>query len=198
MTDDRIIASGVDKTYRSPAGDVLAVEGLDLRLSSGQLLILSGPSGSGKPPSSTCWPAGSSPSRDDRLAGARPPLPLDGRDVAVIPQAVALLDELTVEENITLALGARRPIAELGDELAGVVGALGITPLLNRPVDHISVGERQRVMIARALATDSTVVLADEPTAHQDERNAAIILDLLEASDRARGRVPDRHPPDRT
>jgi putative ABC transport system ATP-binding protein len=97
--------------------------------------------------------------------------------VALVPQSLALAGELNVFDNVGLPslLRHRRPPPGI-DEL---LDQLGLSRLRNRMVDEISVGERQRTMIARALATPATIVLADEPTAHQDAANAEIILELL-------------------
>ena len=89
-----------------------------------------------------------------------------------------------------------RAAVELSDDLSQVLEELGLTPLLDRPVDQISVGEQQRVMIARALATRPAVILADEPTGHQDERNAEIIAGLLTQATRNGAGMPHRDPPD--
>lgn len=102
-----------------------------------------------------------------------------GAVVAVVPQALALLDELTVSENITFVDHVQRGRQTIGDELLAVVERLGLRHLLDRSVEEISIGERQRVMIARALAGRPEILLVDEPTAHQDAANAGAIFALL-------------------
>jgi putative ABC transport system ATP-binding protein len=174
-----IVARGVAKRYRTSVGVVTPVDGFDLTLEAGELVVLQGPSGCGKttvvhllagweePDRGTIeWPA----------AIGTPPL---WSEVAVIPQTLALLEELTVAENITLPLRAIRPRPRVVAALTQLLEELGLTPLLDRSVDQISVGEQQRVMIARALASRPAIILADEPTAHQDELNAGIIVGLL-------------------
>jgi putative ABC transport system ATP-binding protein len=101
--------------------------------------------------------------------------------LTVIPQGFALLDELSVEENIRLperASGRRIDPARM----AAVTDALGITHLLGRFTSEISVGERQRTMAARALVGEPACILADDPVAHQDERHAGNVLGLLRAA----------------
>jgi putative ABC transport system ATP-binding protein len=99
--------------------------------------------------------------------------------IAVVPQALALLDELTVRENITFVDRIQHRQQRLSDDALAGVERLGLRHLLDRSVEEVSVGERQRVMIARALAGRPQVLLADEPTAHQDAANAANIFRLL-------------------
>ncbi len=102
-----------------------------------------------------------------------------GAAVAVVPQALALLDELTVRENITFVDRVEHGHQTMGDDLVAVVERLGLRHLLDRSVEEISIGERQRVMIARALIGRPQILLVDEPTAHQDAANAGGIFVLL-------------------
>ncbi len=102
-----------------------------------------------------------------------------GAAVAVVPQALALLDELTVRENITFVDRLEHGHQAMGDDLLAVVERLGLLHLLDRSVEEISIGERQRVMIARALTGRPKVLLVDEPTAHQDAANAEGIFALM-------------------
>ena len=181
MTGPAIVATGVAKTYRTSTGPVTAVEDFDLTLAAGTLVALHGPSGSGKTAIVHLLAGWEQPDRGTiswPSATGRPP---SWSEVAVIPQTLALLDELTVVENITLPLrGAdhRRP-PRLDVAMTETLQRLGLAHLLERLVDQISVGEQQRVMVARALATRPTVILADEPTGHQDDRNAGVIAGLL-------------------
>ena len=185
MTAAALTAGGVGKEFRTSAGVITPVNGFDLTLEAGELVALHGPSASGKTTIVHLLAGWEQPDRGVIAwpgASAEPP---PWSELAVIPQTVALLDELTVAENITLALRTLRAprttdrLPAMTDELAQALEELGLTPLLDRTVDQISVGEQQRVMVARALSTRPAVILADEPTAHQDERNAAVIASLL-------------------
>jgi putative ABC transport system ATP-binding protein len=99
-------------------------------------------------------------------------------DHSYVPQTLGLLDDLTVQANIALPLSlARKPAEDAWTE--EVLKRLGISHLLGRPAAKVSVGERQRVCIARAMVCQPKILLADEPTAHQDARNAASIMGLL-------------------
>ena len=94
-----------------------------------------------------------------------------------VPQTLGLLDDLSVQANITL------PLSLAGTQedrtwTSHLMNRLGIAHLVRR-ASNVSVGERQRVAIARALVSQPRVVIADEPTAHQDARNAINIFSLF-------------------
>ena len=97
--------------------------------------------------------------------------------LAVIPQAGALTAHLTALENVELALRIRgrrdREAAERALE------AVGLGELMERQAGRLSGGEQQRVAVARAVATGATVLVADEPTASLDQRNAIAVAELL-------------------
>jgi putative ABC transport system ATP-binding protein len=194
----RVEASALTKRFRRDhAAPVTVLDGLDLSLAAGELVVVTGPSLSGKT------------TLVDLLAGwARPD---KGRVVwngastqtppwsylTVVPQGFALVGELTVAENIDMAARFDRGgDAGRADRLAALLGRLGLDRLQDRGAFEISVGERQRTMVARALVDRPRVVLADEPVAHQDQRHAEVVLELLrEAIDAgAAGLVATRAP----
>lgn len=177
-----LIAEGITKRYPTPAGLVTVIDGFDHTLHSGELVALHGPSGSGKTAIVHLLAGWEQPDEGHiswPLALLRRGRTPSWSQVAVIPQTLALLDELSVAENITLPQRASNPRPHLDAESAQMVERLGLTHLLDRVVDQISVGEQQRVMIARALAARPAIILADEPTGHQDDRNADIVAALL-------------------
>jgi putative ABC transport system ATP-binding protein len=181
MTAAAVQATALTKSYKQASQTVPAVFDLDVTLSPGELLAVTGPSGTGKTTliNLLCgWEQPDSGTITWNGASGKPP-GWDG--LAVVPQALALADELTVAENITFPLRLMRAdVSSAGfDEL---VARLGLARMLDRSVTQISVGERQRVMIARGLIAQPTIVLADEPTAHQDDKNAEIIQLLLRSA----------------
>ena len=172
-----------------------AVDGVSLRIAAGELVALYGPSGSGKttllmliaallrPDSGAVIVDGreiSALSDDDR---ARYRL----HELGYVDQAFDLLPGGTVVQNAAMKLwlteGARR--AELTVEPLLVRLGLG-ERLAHRP-DELSMGERQRVMIARALSTEPKLMLADEPTGSLDTRRGGEVLELLSEICRERG-----------
>jgi putative ABC transport system ATP-binding protein len=182
---------GASKTYRTPAGDFPAVAGVDLCVAGGEFVAVVGRSGSGKstllnllagidrPTSGEVWVAGTGlharPER--RLAAWR------GRTVGLVFQFFQLLPTLTVVENVMLPMDfcgtvparCRRPVAtELLDRV-------GIADQADKLPAALSGGQQQRAAIARAMANDPPVVLADEPTGNLDSATAASVLGLFAA-----------------
>ncbi len=88
-----------------------------------------------------------------------------------VPQRLALLDTLSVIDNIALADQARR------DDVPTLAAALGVDHLLGRFPGETSMGERQRIGVARALHARAAVTILDEPTAHQDSDHTSLVLD---------------------
>ena len=162
------------------------VDVADLAVAGGELVALVGPSGSGKTAVLHLLAGITQP--DAGTITFASPLSARWADVALVPQSIALIDELTVVENITFAdRTMRRGQHDGNDEL---LAALGLERLRDRLVEEISVGERQRTMVARALARSAALVLADEPTAHQDQHHAdAVLLALRDAARDGRASV---------
>jgi ABC-type lipoprotein export system ATPase subunit len=179
MAEPLLEARGLDKRYRRGAERVHAVAGVDLALYPGELVALVGPSGSGKS------------SLLGLLAGWEPPdageltwAPAAGRapgwsELATVPQVLGLLEDLTVRENVALPvrlrLGRRRAGEGRTEELLGL---FGLAELADRSPSETSLGQQQRAAVARALVLTPQLVLADEPSAHQD---AAWVHDVFAA-----------------
>lgn len=147
---------------------------VDLEVAAGELVALLGPSLTGKTTlvhHLAGWSRPGSGSVTWLGSDAVPPW----STLALVPQDIALIEELTVGENVGLALGGRTGVAPDHP----VVARLGIGHLWGRGGDEVSVGERQRTMVARALVGAPAVVLADEPVAHQDAVRAETVLALL-------------------
>ena len=168
---------GISKTYGDGSESVRALDGVDLDAVAGEVVALVGRSGSGKTTLLNVAAGWEIPDEGDvvRPGDARP----DWSDVAVVPQHLGLMDELTVRENVEYAarltgqLHARR---ELIDDL---LEQLGLAHLQHRPPRETSLGEQQRTAVARAVVLGPTLVVADEPTAHQDAGWAAAVLRIL-------------------
>jgi len=177
---------GLSKSY----GRTPVLKGVNVSVGQGELFEVTGPSGSGKttllrlvhgqlrPSAGELWVRGKSLHRLWRrgLGGLR-------RDVAFIFQEQRLLPRLNAFENIVYALQLRDP--QVPDRVIKqrALEALESVKLAGRRRAYphqLSAGERQRVAVARALATRPRVLLADEPLASMDADNAAIITHLLE------------------
>jgi ABC-type lipoprotein export system ATPase subunit len=172
-------ARGLEKSYRRGAERVHAVSGVDLALFPGELVALVGPSGSGKS-SLLGVLAGWEPPDAGQLSWAASGRGAPGwAELATVPQALGLLDDLSVRENVALpvrlGLGRRRAAEGRTEELLGL---FGLAELADRPPSETSLGQQQRAAVARALVLTPQLVLADEPSAHQD---AAWVHDVFAA-----------------
>ena len=172
MTGPRLRAQGLCWSHDGRR----VLDDLDLEVMPGELLAVVGPTDVGKTALLHVL-AGVTPPDAGRVWTHDAAGPLGG--AALVPQSIALVDELTVAENVALAalISSGRPVAGLDELLA----SLGLDRLRARMADEISVGERQRTMVARAVAGAPSLVLADEPTAHQDQRHADAVLAQLRA-----------------
>ena len=104
-------------------------------------------------------------------------------DVAILPQTLGLLEELSIRENIGLPLRLRPGLAGDGGtkRVDGLLSLLGLDQLADRLPAEISIGEQQRTALARALVVKPALILADEPTGHQDEGWAKVVFKTLRA-----------------
>ncbi|SDP14127.1 putative ABC transport system ATP-binding protein [Lentzea jiangxiensis] len=162
-----IRAAGVHRTF----GGVPVLRGVDLAVSAGELVTLSGPSGSGKTALLSLLCGFDVPDR-----GSVSPGPAPWSDCAVLPQALGLASELTLEENVALPLRlAGLPV----DGVAPLLEELGISAVGGRFPPQVSFGQRQRAALARAVVARPAALLADEPTAHLDAASAVAAVSVL-------------------
>jgi ABC-type lipoprotein export system ATPase subunit len=158
------------------------LEGIDLVVGAGVPVGLTGPSGSGKTVLCLALAGALAPTRGHVLLNGRPFIPGDETPVGLILQTHGLVAGLTAEENVALPLQARGlGRKEIGERSLRALASVGLAGLATRSVEELSGGEHQRVGIARALAGDPVVLIADEPTAELDPDNRAIVLGLLMA-----------------
>lgn len=175
-------------------GDRTVLDQLDLTLRTGIWTAITGPSGSGKSTLISVL-AGLLPSRsgtvivgdgqwDGQSRSAR--AERRRRWLALLPQRPAMLEALTVRENLNLTLGIRGAAGgnQAAEELAD---RLALTPLLDQPAQLLSGGELQRAALARALISSAPLLLLDEPTSQQDESSVDRVVRVLN-EERASGR----------
>lgn len=163
----------VTKRYRRGTEIVTAVDHVSLELPSGSMIALVGPSGSGKTTLLNLVVGGDEP---DEGVIEGPSARADWSQLAIVPQTLGLLPELTIHENVGLPL---RLGASCVTDPVAAMDLLGIGALADRPPMETSLGEQQRAAVARALVTAPTLLVADEPTSHQDEANADAVVDAL-------------------
>lgn len=157
--------SEVTRRYLRGREVVTAVDRVSFELVAGSMTALVGPSGSGKTTLLNLIVGGDKP---DEGSIEGPSGSGDWTKVAIVPHSLGLLPELTMGENVGLPvrLGATAAIdPEAAMEL------LAIASLADRPPEETSLGEQQRAAVARALVTAPLLLVADEPTSHQDEAN---------------------------
>ncbi|MEJ2534921.1 MAG: ABC transporter ATP-binding protein [Gammaproteobacteria bacterium] len=202
---------GVDKVFRRGSEEVHVLGGLDLEIPDGEFLALMGPSGSGKstllnliggldrPTEGSVTVGGQ---RIDRMSN-RKLAAWRARHVGLVFQFYNLMPVLSAQKNVELPLlltrlsaSERRKRAALALEIVGLSHRAGHYPR------QLSGGEQQRTGIARAIVTDPTLLLCDEPTGDLDRKSGDEILDLLQALNREQGKTivmvtHDRHAADR-
>jgi putative ABC transport system ATP-binding protein len=198
-TDNILLdVDAVEKVFHRGAEDIHILKDLRLKVPAGEFLALMGPSGSGKttllnliggldrPTRGTVRIAGESVNElpDHRLAAWR------ARHIGFVFQLYNLLPVLTAERNVELPL----LLTHLGkaERKKHVEAALAVVGLSHRAKHFprtLSGGEQQRVGIARAIVTDPTLLLCDEPTGDLDRKAGDEILDLLQSLNQKHGKT---------
>ena len=167
----------VHKSYRRGPEEVHALRGVSFQLGPGEIVALVGPSGSGKTTLLNVLCGWELPERGDvRWAdGGEGSLARRGwSDIGILPQSLGLVEELSVYENVELP--ARLAGGSKVDRITELLGTFGLGDLAHRAPEEVSLGEQQRTALARALMLRPKLVLADEPTGHQDEGWAKRVL----------------------
>jgi putative ABC transport system ATP-binding protein len=181
--------SDVVKTYPLSAGEVVAVDHVSLDVAEGEFVAIVGRSGSGKttllnmlagidrPTSGTVRAAGANLGSlsESGLAAWR------GRNVGLVFQFFQLLPTLTVVENVLLPMDFAKkiPVGERRDRAQQLLGTVGINDQADKMPATLSGGQQQRAAIARALANDPPLLLADEPTGNLDSTTADAVLEVF-------------------
>ena len=184
-----LTASGVNKRYATPAGHFTALSEIDLHLERGAFLAVVGKSGSGKstlinlltgidrPTSGTIKVAGEAVTgkTESELAAWR------GRNVGIVFQFFQLLPTLTIAENTILPMDLTRavPAGQRRQRAMDLLSRVGIADQADKFPAMLSGGQQQRAAIARALANDPPLLVADEPTGNLDSKTAEGVLALF-------------------
>lgn len=185
MSEPALSAVGLRRRFAHPSGDVEVLRGLELRVAAGELVTVSGRSGSGKSALLALLCGFDSPDAGCVLLDG---VPITGAPAwhtcAVLPQALGLAQELTVAENVALPLRLRADIPKpsrtaVQARVTELLTELGIAELADRYPLEVSFGQQQRVALARAVAGRPRVLLTDEPTAHLDAASTPAVLALL-------------------
>lgn len=180
---------GLNKIYYTPAGEFAALRNIELEIAAGEFIAVVGKSGSGKstllnlvggidsPTSGTVEIGGTAIQgmEQSQLAAWR------GRNVGFVFQFFQLLPTLTVAENVMLPMDFCRtyPVRERRKRALDLLDRVGVAAQADKLPSALSGGEQQRAAIARALANDPPVILADEPTGNLDSVTADAVLELF-------------------
>ena len=193
-----VTARGVDKVFKRGSEEIHVLGGLDLEIPNGEFLALMGPSGSGKStllnliggldrPSEGAVEVGGK--RIDRLS-ERKLAAWRARHVGLVFQFYNLMPVLSARKNVELPLlltslskAERKKRANVALDIVGLANRAGHYPR------QLSGGEQQRTGIARAIVTDPTLLLCDEPTGDLDRKSGDEILDLLQALNQEQGKT---------
>ena len=173
------------------------LHGIDLELRRGEFCAVMGPSGSGKstllnivglldrPTSGTLSVCGEATTRLDDAALTR----LRGHSIGFVFQYHHLLSAFSAMENVVLPMlgAAGRPDAAMFARADKLLDEVGLAAWRDHPANRLSGGQQQRVAVARALAMNPPVLLADEPTGNLDTKSADTVFDLLRRVNRDDG-----------
>lgn len=183
MTDTIASVSDLHKTFRRGSEEVHALRGVTLTLSPGEIVAVMGPSGSGKSTLLNILSGWEHPDSGTVSWHGRTDVDmraLQWHKLGIVPQRLGLLEDLPALENVELPLvlsGVNAP--EASERARAVMVSLDIDQLADRLPGEASLGEQQRMCVARAIVSRPVLILADEPTGNQDAKREASVFQQL-------------------
>lgn len=173
--------------YKAYPGDPPVLSDINLSVEKGEFVFLTGPSGAGKTTLLKLVFCGEKATKGQILVGGRniarireSAVPFLRRNIGVVFQDFKLLPQRTVEDNVAFTLDVLGvPRAEAREKVHRMLKLVGLEHKASSYPLRLSGGEQQRVVIARALVNDPTILLADEPTGNLDPALTVEIMDLL-------------------
>ena len=185
-----IVLSAVNKTYENAAGKFVALKGIDLNFDYGQFVSIVGKSGCGKSTLLNMITGIDHPTSGRVIVGGEDIYKKSesqraawrGRNMGVVFQFFQLLPTLTLLENTMLPMDYTQTYAfrERPERAMEILKMVGLEEQAYKLPANVSSGQQQSAAIARALATNPPIILADEPTGNLDSRSAGVVLDLFE------------------
>lgn len=185
--DSLVTARDVTKVYRSDGMEALALRGISLDVSAGDFVSVVGPSGSGKTTLLNLLGALDSLTKGELYVLGNDMTALNRRQRAdlrlnslgFVFQAYNLIPVLTARENVEFVLELQGVGSERSARAMAILQQLGLEEYADRRPGKLSGGQQQRVAVARAIAAEPRLVLADEPTANLDGENAETLLRMM-------------------
>ena len=181
--------SGIGKTFHTDDVETRALSNVELAVGKGEFVSVSGPSGSGKSTLLAILGLLDVPTHGEYRIDGTDTAKLDpvkraamrNRSIGFIFQAFNLIGDLSVEENVELPLTYRgMPAAERKKKVAAALDSVRMSHRARHLPAQLSGGQQQRVAVARAVAGDPLILLADEPTGNLDSKNGDAVMELLE------------------
>ena len=184
-----LTVNNIEKYYGGKPNITKAIDNISFTIDKGEFVGIMGPSGSGKTTLLNCISTIDTVSTGNIIINGHDITKLKSKklenfrenELGFIFQDFNLLDTLTAYENIALALTiqGKKP-KEIDSLIKGIVENLGISSILNKYPYEMSGGKKQRVASARAIVTNPSLILADEPTGALDSKSSRLLLDSFE------------------
>lgn len=192
--DNILVAKDLHKSFGRGRAATHVLRGLDISVRRGRFLAVMGPSGCGKstllhvlglitPPDAGTTMLDGHLAGKDRAARAA----LRRTHIGFVFQRFNLLGVLSAADNVAVSLRIRG--LKAGGRVAQLFEALGVSHVANRKPSQMSIGEQQRVAVARAIAHRPAVLLADEPTGSLDSANNDALLEIFRGMNRGDGQT---------
>src|SRR5262245_25699883 len=181
--------TNIGKTFHTDDVETRALSNVELAIAKGEFVSISGPSGSGKSTLLAILDLLDVPSENEYRIDGQDTAKLDAvrraamrnKSIGFIFQAFNLIGDLTVEENVELPLTYRGlPAAERKKRVAEALDGVRMAHRARHLPAQLSGGQQQRVAVARAIAGDPLILLADEPTGNLDSKNGDAVMEPLE------------------
>src|SRR5690349_7395747 len=188
MSDSLIHLKGIGKVFLTDEVETHALSDVHLDIRKGEYVSIEGPSGSGKTTLLSILGLLDTPSSGEYTLGDKPVANLTSRERALLRnrnigfifQSFNLIGDLTVFENVELPLTYRgMPAAERKQKVSAALERVGMSHRAKHMPSQLSGGQQQRVAVARAVAGDHLILLADEPTGNLDSKNGDAVMELL-------------------
>jgi putative ABC transport system ATP-binding protein len=188
MSEPLIVLAGIKKVFYTDEVETHALSEIHLEIRRGEYLAIAGPSGCGKTTLLSILGLLDSPTDGSYTLDGQPVSQLSAgdrarvrnRQIGFIFQAFNLIGDLTVYENVELPLTYRgMPAEERRQRVMAALERVGMSHRVKHFPSQLSGGQQQRVAVARAVAGDPAILLADEPTGNLDSTNGEAVMELL-------------------